>query len=199
MIVWGGDESGPPVNLYDPALWDRYEWGLASREERNVKVLRSVLPHAADDEARRRVAMALQATILRRIRAFHEAMDKQARLPLGVDVFLVAGDAVDTPRRAAVDRKTGELKVIEYGAGDGTVLRSSALLDERIGGEWRPGLVSPIDWSSVLFLFSDHLGLTQDEAFADNVLYWLLEDPRTRTTQGSRHARRMLNVPARLE
>jgi hypothetical protein len=158
-----------------------------------------VLPHVAADEERRQVAMALQTTILRRTKAFHEAMDKQARLPPGVDVFLVAGDAVDTPRRASVDRKTGQFNIIEYGAGDGTVLRSSALLDERIGGEWRPGLVSPIDWSSVLFLFSDHLGLTQDEAFADNVLYWLLEDPRTRTAQGSRHAGRMLSAPGKRE
>ena len=150
-IVWGGDESGPAPNLYDPALWDRYEWGLASREERNVSILRSMLPHAADDEERRRVAMALQTTILRRTKALHEAMDKPARLPSGVDIFLVAGDAVDTPRRASVDRKTGKFKIIEYGAGDGTVLRSSALLNERIGGKWRPGLVSPIDWSSVLF------------------------------------------------
>ena len=198
-IVWDGNKSGPSPNLYDPALWDQYEWGLASREERNISFLRSVLPHAADDEECRRTAMALQTTILRRTKAFHEAMDKPARLPSGVDVFLVAGDAVDTPRRASVDRKTGTLKVIEYGAGDGTVLRSSALLDERIGGEWRPALVSPIDWSSVLFLFSDHLGLTQDDAFADNVLYWLLEDPRTRTTQGSRRIGRTLSKPGRQE
>jgi pimeloyl-ACP methyl ester carboxylesterase len=198
-IAWDGDQSASGINLYDPTLWDRYEWGLASREERNVSFLRSVLPHAADDEARRRVALALQTTILRRTKAFHEAMDKPARLPSGVDMFLVAGDAVDTPKRASVDRKTGKFKIIEYGTGDGTVLRSSALLDERIGGEWRPGLVSPIDWSSVLFLFSDHLGLTQDEAFADNVLYWLLEDPRMRTTQGSRRIGRMLNAPGRLE
>jgi hypothetical protein len=30
----------------------------------------------------------------------------------------------------------------------------------------------------VTFLFTDHLGLTRDPAFADNVLYLLLEDPR---------------------
>jgi hypothetical protein len=29
-----------------------------------------------------------------------------------------------------------------------------------------------------MFLFSDHLGLTKDPAFTDNVLYLLLEDPR---------------------
>jgi hypothetical protein len=198
-IVWDGDKSAPGLNLYDPALWDRYEWGLASREDRNVSFLRSVLPDVADDEERRHIAIALQTTILRRTKAFHEAMDKPARLPSGVDVFLIVGDAVDTPKRASVDRKTGTFKIVEYGAGDGTVLRSSALLDERIGGEWRPGLVSPIDWSSVLFLFSDHLGLTQDDAFADNVLYWLLEDPRTRTPKGNHRSSPTLSKPGRLE
>jgi len=37
----------------------------------------------------------------------------------------------------------------------------------------------------VLFLFRDHLGLTQDPAFIDNLLYLLLEEPRRRPDQGS--------------
>lgn len=109
-------------------------------------------------------------------------MDKPARLPPGVEVLLVAGDAVDTPARVSVNRDNGKLRVIEHSSGGGTVLRSSALMDERVGGKWHPALVSPVDWSSVLFLFSDHLGLTKDPAFADNVLYWLIEDPRTLDT-----------------
>jgi len=42
-------------------------------------------------------------------------------------------------------------------------------------------------------------GLTQDEAFADNVLYWLLEDPRTRRSQGSRRANHTFSKPGKLE
>ena len=62
--------------------------------------------------------------------------------------------------------------------GDGTVLRSSALLDEREGGPYRRGLNSPIAWGQVVALFSDHLGMTRDPAFSDNVLFQLLEAPR---------------------
>ena len=69
------------------------------------------------------------------------------------------------------------MRVTDRAPGDGTVLRSSALLDERVGGTWMPHLVTPIDWSRVTFLFTDHLGLTKDPAFADNVLYMLLEEP----------------------
>jgi len=33
----------------------------------------------------------------------------------------------------------------------------------------------PIEWDQVLFLFSDHLDLTKNPAFTDNLLYFLLE------------------------
>ena len=51
-------------------------------------------------------------------------------------------------------------------------------MDERIGGAWQPGLRSPIRWAQVTFLFTDHLGMTKDPAFHDNVLFLLLEDVR---------------------
>ena len=63
------------------------------------------------------------------------------------------------------------------GQGDGTVLRSSALMDEREGSKIKGRLRTPIDWASVLFLFSGHLGLTKDPVFTDNILYILLEQP----------------------
>jgi hypothetical protein len=57
-------------------------------------------------------------------------------------------------------------------------LRSSALMDERVASDLKTRLVSPIQWDQVLFVFSDHLGITKDPAFADNLLYFLLESPR---------------------
>ena len=62
--------------------------------------------------------------------------------------------------------------------------RSSALLDERVGGEWRPGVVTPIPWRQVSFVFADHLAMTRDHGFTDNLLFLLLEEPR-----GARPAR----------
>ena len=83
-----------------------------------------------------------------------------------------------TPSVLAVDTGSGTLRVIEHEPGDGTVSRSSALMDERVGGRWSASLDSPVDCTQVTFLFTDHLGLTSDPAFTDNVLYLLLEDPR---------------------
>ena len=56
--------------------------------------------------------------------------------------------------------------------------RSSALLDERVGRPWRPEIDSPIAWSRVSFVFADHLAMTRDPSFTDNLLFLLLEDRR---------------------
>ena len=50
-------------------------------------------------------------------------------------------------------------------------------MDERVGSEIKGRLITPIHWANVLFLFSDHLGLTKDPVFTDNILYMLLEQP----------------------
>ena len=67
---------------------------------------------------------------------------------------------------------------MEKRPGDGTILRSSALMDERLGGDWTPDLRSPIAWSDVNFVFSDHRRITSDNNFTDNLLYLLLESQR---------------------
>lgn len=174
------DDRGDFIeDIYDPQIWEEFGWGLASQDEDTIETLRALLPDEDDDETRRELALSLQERMLDRAEKFHEAIDRPAQLPEGLELFLVAGDAERTPRQVSVDRDTGDVKITGFGPGDGTVLRSSALSDERIGQVWTPTLITPIDWRSVLFLSSNHLGLTTDPAFADNVLYWLLEEPRT--------------------
>lgn len=72
----------------------------------------------------------------------------------------------------------GRLSVARDEPGDGVVLRSSAIMDERPGQTWQPRVITPVGWDRVTFLFTDHLGLTRDPAFTDNVLYTLLQAPR---------------------
>ena len=68
----------------------------------------------------------------------------------------------------------------KYRLGGTFLLQYDALMDERYsaGVQWTPRLNTPIKWSSVNFLFADHLGLTSDPGFTDNVLFLLLESPR---------------------
>jgi hypothetical protein len=93
-----------------------------------------------------------------------------------VRLYLVAGDSEPTLEQVSVGSADGRIDVGDTGSGDGTALRSSVLLDERVGNAWSPQLVTPLDFHSALLLPNDHLGLTRDEVFRDNVLFWLLED-----------------------
>ena len=68
--------------------------------------------------------------------------------------------------------------MLRHEPGDGRVLRASALMDERVGGQWAPELKTPITWSHINFLFTDHLGLTKDPIFTDNIPFFLLEQAR---------------------
>lgn len=172
-LVDAADPSRRVGSLYDPELWERLEWGLADPDQ--DPVLQVLLPDVPDPAERRRIALDHLKKNLDRARQLHAALDQPALLPEGVVLKLTVGDAVDTDAVASVDLETGELRVLAREPGDGTVLRSSALLDERVGGEWSRTLVSPVSWDNVTFLFSDHLGMTQDPHFTDNVLFFLLE------------------------
>ena len=177
VLLEDGDRDRQVEDLYDPALWERMRWGLLSPGQEPL--LASLLPDVIEPAERKRIARDHVAKSLARARQLAAALDQPAPAPpphLGL--FLVAGDAVATPRIASVDSRTGRVEIVERGPGDGTVLRTSAVLDEREGAEWVPGLRSPIPWTETLFLFRSHLGLTRDMVFTDNVLYWLLEQPR---------------------
>ncbi|MBI3726091.1 hypothetical protein HY251_19350 [bacterium] len=163
-------------DLLDVALWEKLGWGLLAPGEEST--LAELLPDEHDAKARRRIARDHLRKCLDRARAFQTALDAPASRPKGVSLYLIAGDAVRTAAVVSVDPTDGSLEVAERAPGDGTVLRTSALMDERAGAPWTPRLISPIPWNQVMFLFTDHLGLTRDPAFTDNVLYLLLEDRR---------------------
>ncbi|MEM9882156.1 MAG: hypothetical protein AAF800_04475 [Planctomycetota bacterium] len=179
------DLAGPP-HIFEPSsTWDRLGWGLASPKQDGE--LAKLLPDVADAEDRRRIARDHLGKCLRRAEEFHQSLDRPARRPEDLQIILYAGDGVPTPDVASVDF-SGRVERLTRAPGDGTVTRDSALMDERIGGAsggWTPHLVSPIDWADVNFLFQDHIGLTADPVFADNVLYLLLESPRREDPAGS--------------
>jgi hypothetical protein len=168
------DRRGDAVDVYDVATWERNGWGLLDPDE--AEQLAMLLPDEPDAAARRRIAVDHVRKCLERAERVAAALDAPATDP-PVDLLLFAGDAILTAAVLTV-ADDGALSVTEAWPGDGTVTRASALLDERTGSPWRPYVDSPIGWSRVTFLFTDHLGMTEDPAFVDNVLYELLEAPR---------------------
>ena len=177
-LVWNGDKDAPVQDMLDPELWQSLKWGLSGESEKMDEVLAQLLPDVRTPSERRKIAREYQAVALNRARLFQTAMDRPARPPQDLEMHLVAGDNRQTPQVASVDKSSGEFSILEYGLGDETVTRSSALLDERAGQTWAPRLVSPIDWSATLFIPGKHRTITSSPIFTDNVLYWLLEEPR---------------------
>jgi hypothetical protein len=172
------DDADPQVridHILSPEFWEEMEWGLAAPDQ--DRVLQWLLPNTENPKDRRRIALDHQRKCLERARQFTTALDMPASPPKGLSLSLIAGDASSTPVVVSLNRSNGDLKVIERGPGDGIVLRTSALMDERVSGDWSPTLVSPIAWKQVLFLFSGHLQMTRDPVFTDNLLFLLLEEP----------------------
>ncbi|WP_089945266.1 esterase/lipase family protein [Candidatus Entotheonella palauensis] len=176
VLVESADSGKRIQDLYDPDLWERMGWGLA--DPRQDAVLKVLLPDIGDRLTRRRIALEHQRKSLQRAKRFAAALDVRASPPAGLSLYLIAGDAVPPEAVVAVDATSGVFKVVEEAPGDGTVLRSSALMDERLGTSRLGRLESPIDWTSVQFLFKDHIGLTKDTSFTDNLLFFLFERPK---------------------
>lgn len=167
------DGDGDVVDLFDAGEWERHRWGLF--DDDGDRTLRTLLPDLGPGERKAVVRDHLEKS-LARARRFQAALDLPADPPESLDLHLFAGDSRKTSRRMRVE-DDGDLTVIERDWGDGQVLRSSALGDERMDGEWSPIVRTAIRWHTVRFLFADHLGLTKSPAFTDNLLYLLLEAP----------------------
>ena len=165
------------IDFMNPQAWAHFRWGLLNPDQQYV--LRQLLPNVPDPALQQRIAYDHVVKCLDRARQLHTALDVRAKPPTGTTIHLIAGDAHLTSSQLWV-HPDGHTSVASKWPGDGKVTRASALMDERHteGTKWSPRLQSPITWASVNFLFTDHLGLTRDPAFTDNVLYLLLEDPR---------------------
>lgn len=165
-------------DLLDPRLWQESRWGLADPGQANI--LAQLLPDHSDPGEREQLALARQVDHLKRAGRFQAALDAPASAPPGLDAFLVCGDSIPTDRTYSLDRATGRLSLRNQAPGDGSVTRASALGDDRTDEAWTPQVQSSLRFRSTLFIQGDHLGLTRSPVFQDNVLYWLLEEPRDR-------------------
>ncbi|GMG82814.1 hypothetical protein LNKW23_20270 [Paralimibaculum aggregatum] len=172
-------EAGPGgrvLDPLDPSLWERHRWGLLDPAGEELRAW--LMPEIADPAERLERAAAHQARLMRRAVQFQKAMDRWGPKPERLEVFLVVGGGFATPASAEVDPVTGALAITGREEGDGVVLRASVLLDERQGLAEAGGLVTPLRFDSILFLPDEHVELTKNPVFGDNLLFWLLEQPR---------------------
>lgn len=174
------DENGAAISsLFDIATWEKYQWGLLNPEM--DKTYARLFPEIGSAEERRVIARHTLAHHLREAERFTRALDIPSAAPERLLFDLVLGDVDQTTRKVGYDTNKKSFTTLEEVPGDGTVPRYSALMDEREDGNldiWTPRLRSPIDFDNVMILPHNHIGLTQSKVFIDNMLYWLLVEPR---------------------
>ena len=179
------------IDIFNVTNWIKNKWGLANPElDKELKVL---LPNVKSAQERRKIALDHLKKCLLKAEQFTRAMRVYKKAPNDVRYILFAGDAVDTPRRAIIDRATGKIKRIDYDAGDGKVLATSAVMDERDGRKWVPFAHTPIDWDAIMFLKAAHMGITESYSFADNVTFYLLSFPSEKDKERLNYYRQIYN------
>lgn len=182
------DAAGNPVplDLYDPATWEREEWSAFSRDAQE----RLREEHGAEGLARRNAEMRRHlAWALARGARLHRVLD-DAPPAEGVAYHAFGSDCVSTlktaillPRRGGPEgsreivfdeeglRDKGlspRVAELLYGPGDGTVLMQSLLaLPEEPGS---------VDFESAFFVCERHGYLPTNPIFQNNLLYLLLRD-----------------------
>lgn len=174
-LMLEGEER--PLDLLDPESWLRLRWGLA--DPQGDEQLARLLPGIDRPSERFAIAIDHLRKCLLGAAAFQAAMDTvPPGRPPHLRLHLFAGDSIRTPAFAWSRSEDGRVRIARHAPGDGTVLRTSALLDERAGQPWQPRLRSPIAWDSVTFVSAEHLALTHEPVTINNILYLLLEQPR---------------------
>ena len=168
------------LDLFDLELWEANQWGLLN--PKSARTLEWLLPGVSDPTDRLEIARSHLGWCLDRARRFHGALDKDPESPGPSELRLFASDTIETKARAELrPSPDGSLQVRFHGAdlclpGDGTVARYSALADRSFGaGPSRTWLNTPIFWSSATFLPDNHVGLTSNPQFTDNLLFYLLQ------------------------
>jgi len=168
-----GDDSS--ANFLDVNFWIEMNWGLADKTKDTI--LAKLLPGIETSKKRRETALEHLEKCLKTALNAQLSLDSYVTRPEHIKKFAFVGDNVPTPLLATAKKGDKELTILKKGAGDGTVPRASVLFDDRVGSEWSAKIQSPLKWDNVVFLSSNHIGLTKDPLCIKNILYTLLERP----------------------
>jgi pimeloyl-ACP methyl ester carboxylesterase len=160
------DESGNPLDPFDPAVWQRHRWGLADPVQ--DKFLQQLLPDIPDRTGRLQIALDHQRKSLAAAKAFNAALDCRCTLPPGVTMHAFVANASPTVSQLRVSAD-GALTPIARLPGDNTVTVRSAL---SLNPDDQPG---PIPWTSIHTINASHMTLPVQPEFIHQLLGLLLD------------------------
>lgn len=190
-VVYADDAMGKPVNLYDPETWKDLNWGLANPNQ--DEYLQILLPNVKSAEERRKIALNHLKKCLKESENFAKALQVNSEMPEKTSLFLFLGDSVNTRKKAAVDKNTGNLQTTVYDGGDGVVLSTSARMDTKEPQYWKPFVTSCVNWHTVVHLNADHMGITDTRGFEDNVTYYLMLIPTKGDAEREAYLKKVLS------
>lgn len=161
--------------------WLENDWGpFAAGQDR---LLSQIFPAGTPRDVMRRKMAVFVAASLERASQLAAALDKVPSKEPSSRLILFAGDSERTLAAGVARDVNGRIELdfdmkttVGLDApGDGSVTRASALGDLRRGRESAPWLVSPVPWTASVFVSDDHLGMTKNRNFQDNLLHILLD------------------------
>ena len=166
------NEKTVDIDIYDINVWEKNKWGIFSDEQQNF--LQENIPNSNMKKVKQYVQCALQ-----RAKKFHHALDTKPQSPNPSQIYIFASQSIPTLNKIKL-LSTNQLSFEGenlYSPGDETVTLGNALADERQGKEWQPWLQSNIPFDGIYLLEGDHLGMTSEPSFTNNILHLLLEVP----------------------
>jgi len=189
LSPWATDADGNNVNidLYDPSTWQKNQWSIYNPEVKN-----RIIKQADSDEAGKQELSTLEHFFniqLKRAKLFWLALSPQFEVA-HEGFIIMGGDCKKTLGRLIVEQQdelmllAGKLnmaddfntranrKSILFEPGDGQVSKSS-LLGE-IHNNTTHETVKTIHIKYPIFVCEDHIRLTQNITFQDNLLHVLL-------------------------
>ncbi len=158
------DANGQVLDIFDPAVWEAHQWGLA--DPKQSAVIAQLLPGVSDPSKRQAIALDHQQKCLNSARRFRNALNASSDLPSGLEVHAFIGESIPTPS-ALVVSSSGKLRVSKRDSGDGTVTKNSSLLLKLRHGIY--------PWNSIHPIPSSHIKLTGTPLFIDELLHLLLK------------------------
>lgn len=158
------DPSGSPLDILDPAVWEKYQWGLLNPDHDSH--LAELLPGTTRDR-RLRIARDHLTKCLDNARRFHRSLDCPCSQPPGVELHAFFGDSHDTIHRLRLTDESSPPTETTL-PGDGTVTARSALAQNPDG---TPG---PIPWTTTQSYRATHMTLPARPEFIESLINTLV-------------------------
>lgn len=158
------DPLGNPLDILDPAVWEKFQWGLLNPDHDSH--LAELIP-GKTRESRLRIARNHLAKCLANARHFHRSLDCPCTLPPGIELHAFYGNSRETIHRLRLSGG-GSSSTEATLPGDGTVTARSALARNPDGS---PG---PIPWTTTQPYRATHMTLPARPEFIESLINTLV-------------------------